>query len=103
MQGVLGFVFAVALLSVVSFLLFLVITVQNFQEANPLFTSEFTKVAIASVFGCFGGVVSLLTRLPEFETLKEISYISKSLGGNAAHYRRNLCTCRWGTFFSENY
>jgi hypothetical protein len=87
MQGVLGFVLAVVLLSMLSFLL--VIAVSTFQEANPsplftkdLFTSEFTKVAIASLFGCFGGVVSLLTRLPEFEILKGRSRtFLRALGG----------------------
>ena len=77
MQGVLAFVFVVALLTILSFLLLLAVTNLTFQEANPsplftkdLFTADFTKVPIASLFGCFGGVVSLLTRLPEFEILK---------------------------------
>jgi hypothetical protein len=78
MQGVGAFVFVVALLTLLSFLLLLVVTAApTFQEANPsplsvkdLFTADFTKVAVASLFGCFGGVVSLLTRLPEFEILK---------------------------------
>jgi hypothetical protein len=77
MRGVLAFVLAVVLLSMLSFLLLLLISIMTFHEPNPsplltkdLFTSEFTKVATASLFGCFGGVVSLLTRLPEFEVLK---------------------------------
>jgi hypothetical protein len=89
MQEVLGFVLPVALLSMVSFLLLFLVTVPTFHEANPsplftkdLFTSEFTKVAIASLFGCFGGVVSLLTRLPEFEILKGRSRaFLRALGG----------------------
>jgi hypothetical protein len=89
MQGVLVFVLFVVLLSVVSFLLFLVVAVTSFHEANPsalftkdLFMSELTKVAIASLFGCFGGVVSLLTRLPEFEMLKGRSRtFLRALGG----------------------
>lgn len=87
MQGVLGFVFAVAVLSLLSFVMLLVLSVPT--EENPsslvtkdLFTSEFTKVAIASLFGCFGGVVSLLTRLPEFEILKGRSRtFLRALGG----------------------
>jgi len=77
MQGVLGFVFIVALLTILSFFLFLVVTIPSFQEANPsplftkgLLTANIAKVVIASLLGCFGGVVSLLTRLPEFEILK---------------------------------
>jgi hypothetical protein len=89
MQGFLGFVLAVALLSMLSFLLLIVVAVLTFQEANPsllftkdLFTSEFMKVAIATLLGCFGGMVSLLTRLPEFEILKGKSRtFLRALGG----------------------
>src|SRR6202040_1760565 len=35
-----------------------------------LFTPEFAKVSIGTFFGCWGGVVSLLLRLPDFEILK---------------------------------
>ena len=77
MRGVLAFVAAVVLLSLLSYLLLLLVTIITFQEANAsplsikdLFTADFTKVAVAFLFGCLGGVVSLLTRLPEFEILK---------------------------------
>src|SRR5262249_21100914 len=42
-------------------------------DLSFLFTSEFAKVTVASVFGCFGGVVSLLLRIPEFEVMKDKS------------------------------
>jgi hypothetical protein len=46
------------------------------------FRSELGKVSIATVFGCFGGVVSLLLLLPNFEILKDKSRtFLKVLGG----------------------
>jgi hypothetical protein len=76
-RGVLAFVAVAVLLSLLSYLLFLVVTILTFQGANSsplsikdLFSADFAKVAVAFLFGCLGGVVSLLTQLPEFEILK---------------------------------
>jgi hypothetical protein len=109
MQGVLRFVFVVVLLSILFFLVLLIVALfqQPFGAANSLllfpkdlfkdlFTPEFTKVAIASLLGCFGGVVSLLTRLPEFEILKGKSRVflrtlTQSVHWSADRHHSNPC------------
>jgi len=73
MQGILQFVGAVLLLLLLSFLIFLLIAIFSYKPdsfAMPSFTSEFAKVLIGGVFGCFGGVVGLLVRLHDFEIMK---------------------------------
>jgi hypothetical protein len=46
------------------------------------FTSEVAKVLIGTFFGCWGSVVSLLLRLPDFEVLKGKSRLFlRVLGG----------------------
>ena len=77
MQGVLIFTFITMLLIVTSFLMLVVIVSGASHEADlsnvfnmKVFTSELAKVSIGTLFGCLGGVVSLLLRLPHFEILK---------------------------------
>jgi hypothetical protein len=76
MQGVLTFAAIIVLLFLLSSLLLFVVE-SMLHEAGlshlvtmELFTSEFAKVSIGTFFGCWGGVVSLLLRLPDFEILK---------------------------------
>ncbi len=89
MQGVLIFTFITMLLIVTSFLMLVVIVSGASHEADlsnvfnmKVFTSELAKVSIGTLFGCLGGVVSLLLRLPDFEILKGKSRIFlKVFGG----------------------
>jgi hypothetical protein len=90
MQGVLGFALALVLLFMFSFLMLLVVDVTFLHEADlsylftmeSLIKSELGKVSIGTVFGFWGGVVSLLLRLPDFEILKDKSRtFLKVLGG----------------------
>ena len=77
MQGIGIFVSIVVLLSLLSLLVLLVAAVTIFSETGlpNVFTTnaELKRVAIAAIFGCWGGVVSLLLRLSEFERLKGMS------------------------------
>jgi hypothetical protein len=81
MQGVLQFVAVVLILVLLSFLILLLLLVLNYKPDSvtmlsftiPSFTSEFAKVLICSIFGCFGGVVGLLVRLHDFESIKNKS------------------------------
>jgi len=107
MQGVLAFVFVVVLLTLLFFLVLLLPNILTFQEANPsplftknLFTADVTKVAIASLFGCFGGVVSLLTRLHEFENLKGKSRTFLRALGGTQPIVGGIFACVVGAFFS---
>jgi hypothetical protein len=77
MQGVLSFAVFMVLLFLLSCLMLIVVDATFFHEADlsylftmKLFTSEVAKVLIGTFFGCWGGVVSLLLRLPDFEILK---------------------------------
>jgi hypothetical protein len=74
MRGVGAFAAIVTLLLMLTFLMLLV---ASFHEADLSYlfsaTSTLAKVAVASFFGCCGGVVSLLLRMPEFEILKDRS------------------------------
>lgn len=77
MQGVLQFVAAVLLLFLLSFFILVLIVISSKPDSftmpsftMPSFTSEFAKVLIGAVSGCFGGVVSLLLRLHDFEIIK---------------------------------
>ena len=89
MQGVFIFTFITMLLIVTSFLMLVVIVSGASHEADlsnvfnmKVFTSELAKVSIGTLFGCLGGVVSLLLRLPDFEILKGKSRIFlKVFGG----------------------
>ena len=81
MQGVLQFIAVVVLLFLLSFLILLLAAILNYRPDTmpsftsiiPSLTSEVAKVLIGGVFGCFGGVVSLLVRLSDFEIIKDKS------------------------------
>jgi hypothetical protein len=77
MQGVLSFVVFMALLFLLFCLMLLVFDATVLHEADLSYlftmksiTSELAKVLIGTFFGCWGGVVSLLLRLPDFENIK---------------------------------
>jgi hypothetical protein len=77
MQGVLQFVAAILLLFLVLFFILVLIAIISFKPDSftmpftmPSLTSEFAKVLFGAVFRCFGGVVSLLLRLHDFEIIK---------------------------------
>jgi hypothetical protein len=77
MQGVGGFAVVMFLLFMLSGLMLLVVDATVLHEADlsylftmQSFTSKLAKVLIGAFFGCCGGVVSLLLRLPDFEILK---------------------------------
>jgi hypothetical protein len=77
MQGVWGFASVVLILFMLSVVMLLVVDATVLHEADlsylftmQLFTSKFAKVLVGTFFGCWGGVVSLLLRLPDFEILK---------------------------------
>lgn len=87
MQGVGIFTAITALLLLLSGLMLAVVDVTVLHEADlsftlKLFTPELVKVLIGTLFGCWGGVVSLLLRLPDFEILKDKSRtFLRALGG----------------------
>ena len=89
MQGVGVFLAITVLLFLVSCLMLMVIDATVFHEADlsylftmQSFTSKLAKVLIGTFFGCCGGVISLLLRLPDFESLKDKSRIFlRALGG----------------------
>jgi hypothetical protein len=68
MRGIMRFVFASGML----LYLLIVFGLSFYRDAFHLdfATSEPGKVVLAALFGCLGGVVSLLMRLTEFETTK---------------------------------
>jgi hypothetical protein len=111
MQGVGAFLAITVLLFLVSCLILIGIDATVLHEADfsylftmKLLTSEFAKVLIGTVFGCCGGVVSLLLKFPDFEILKGKSRtFLRGLGGNTAHSWRNFCVRPWGAHFSQNY
>ena len=77
MQGIGAFVAITVLLFLLSCIILLVADATVLHEADhsyaftmKVFTSEFAKILIGTFFGCCGGVVSLLLRLPDFEILK---------------------------------
>jgi hypothetical protein len=74
MQGVGGFAVVILLLFMLSGLALLVVsaTVLHDADLSYLFTmqSKLAKVLVGTLFGCCGGVVSLLLRLSDFEILK---------------------------------
>jgi hypothetical protein len=77
MQGVGGFAVVMFLLFMLSGLMLLVVDATVLHEADlsylftmQSFTSKLAKVLIGTLFGCCGGVVSLLLRLSDFEILK---------------------------------
>jgi hypothetical protein len=77
MQGVGAFLAITVLLFLLSCLMLIVVDATVLHEADlsylftrELFTSELAKVLIGTFFGLWGGVVSLLLRLPDFEILK---------------------------------
>ena len=45
-----------------------------------LFASKVAHVLFGAVFGCVGGMISLLLRLPEFEILKNRSLVLQAIG-----------------------
>jgi len=65
-------------------------------------TSELAKVLIGTFFGCWGGVVSLLLRLPDFENIKGKSRTFLRASGGT-RYWRNFCVRPWGAHFGQNY
>jgi hypothetical protein len=88
MQGVLAFATIIVLIILLSCLILLVADATVFHEADLSYlftmksTPEFAKVSIGTFFGCWGGVVSLLLRLPDFEILKGKSRtFLRALGG----------------------
>jgi hypothetical protein len=82
MEGVLGFaafMLVLLLLSCLALMIYVLLTVDvtilhkadlSYLFTTKWFTSKLTKVLIGTFFGCWGGVVSLLLRLPDFEMLK---------------------------------
>jgi hypothetical protein len=77
MQGVWAFAVAMFLLFMLSLLMLAVVDATILHEADlsylftiRSFTSKLAKVLIGTFFGCWGSVVSLLLRLPDFEILK---------------------------------
>ena len=89
MKGVGAFLAITVLLFLVSCLMLVVIDVTVLHEADLSYlfttqslTSKPMKVLIGTFFGCWGGVVSLLLRLPDFEILKGKSRtFLRALGG----------------------
>jgi hypothetical protein len=88
MQGVLNFALIMVLLFMLSCLMLVVVDATVLHEADlsylltiKSFTSEPAKVLIGTFFGCWGGVVSLLLRLPDFEILKGKSRIFLKVSG----------------------
>jgi len=89
MQGVGAFSAITVLLFLLSCLMLLVIDATVLHEADLSYlfttqslTSQLMKVSIGTLFGCFGSVVSLLLRLPDFEILKGKSRtFLRTLGG----------------------
>jgi hypothetical protein len=87
MQGVLTFAFIMAVLFMVSFFITANVLAEfgvHGVDFSDLFTmkSELAKVSIGTFFGCWGGLVSLLLRLPDFEVLKGKSRtFLRALGG----------------------
>ena len=76
-QGVLSFAGVMALLILLFCLMLLVFDATVLHEADLSYlftmkslTSEVGKVSIGTIFGCLGGVVSLLLRVPDLETSK---------------------------------
>src|SRR5258706_15984523 len=76
MRGVLNFVGIMLLLFILSFFMLFVVVLLSHQPDSPhslpmpSFTSEFAKVLIGGVSGCFGGVAHFLLQFPGFEILK---------------------------------
>jgi hypothetical protein len=90
MEGVLGFAVLIVLLFMFSCLMLMVVDATVFHEADlsylfttKLFTSKLVKVIVGSFFGYWGGVASLLLRLPDFEILKGKSRIFLRVSGAA--------------------
>jgi hypothetical protein len=89
MQGVGFFLAITALLFLLSCLMLAVIDATVFHEADlsylftmQLLASKLMKVLVGTFFGCCGSVVSLLLRLPDFESLKGKSRtFLRTLGG----------------------
>jgi hypothetical protein len=63
-------------------------------------TSEFAKVSIGGVFGCFGGVVSLLLRLHDFEILEGKSRIFLRAYGGTQPLIGGIFACVLGAIVS---
>jgi hypothetical protein len=91
MEGAVGFASLMVLLFIFSCLMLMVADATVFHEADlsylftaKLFTSKLAKVIVGSLFGYWGGVASLFTQLPNFESLKGKSRIFLRVSGAAA-------------------
>jgi hypothetical protein len=89
-QGVSLFLAVAVLLFMLSLLFVLVVSIRPdvsppTLEITPIadsLSSPLGKVLVGTLFGCLGGVVSLLMRLPDFEVLKDKSRtFLRALGG----------------------
>ena len=83
-----NFALIMVLLFMLSCLMLVVVDATVLHEADlsylftmQSFTSKLAKVLIGTFFGCWGGVVSLLLRLPDFEILKGKSRIFLKVSG----------------------
>jgi hypothetical protein len=70
---------------------------------HGLFASKVAHVLFGAVFGCVGGIISLLLRLPEFEILKNRSLVSAGYRGNTALCRRRFCIRFVVAYFGQNH
>jgi uncharacterized membrane protein len=110
MQGVLQFVGAMLVLVLLSFLILFTVAIFRYKPDSfpvpsltfpvPSLTSEFAKVSIGSVFGCFGGVVSLLMRLHDFEVLQGKSRIFLRAYGGTQPLIGGIFACVLGAIVS---
>ena len=103
MQGVLQFVGAMLVLVLLAFLILFAVAIIRYKPDSfpvPSLTSEFAKVSIGSVFGCFGSVVSLLLRLHDFEVLQGKSRIFLRAYGGTQPLIGGIFACVLGAIIS---
>jgi hypothetical protein len=110
MKGVLQFVGAMLVLVLLSFLILFAVAIIRYKPDSfpvppltfpvPSLTSDFAKVSIGSVFGCFGGVVSLLLRLHDFEVLQGKSRIFLMAYGGTQPLIGGIFACVLGAMIS---